>query len=76
MPRIQLDISNKGTIKILAWLYRTVRPPIAEIRSGWNDPRLVDINQKLKFTFMVFYIQGVRIIEQARQLLGGEQQRS
>jgi GT2 family glycosyltransferase len=74
--RIHLDIRNQGIKEILARFYRTIRPPISEIRSGWKDPRLVDIKQKLKFTWIIFYIRGVRIVEQARQLLGGEQQRS
>jgi glycosyltransferase involved in cell wall biosynthesis len=76
MSRIHLDIRHQGMKQILARFYRTIRLPISEIRSSWKDPRLVGIKQKLKFTFMIFYVRGVRIIEQARQLLGGEQQRS
>lgn len=76
VSRTHLDITDQGIRKILARFYRTIRPPISEIKSGWKDPRLVDIKQKLKFTFMVFYVRGVRMYEQARQLLGGKQQRS
>jgi glycosyltransferase involved in cell wall biosynthesis len=76
ISRIHLDIRHQGMKKILARLYRTLHPPNSEIRSGWKDPRLVGIKQKLKYTLMIFYVRGVRIIEQVRQLLGGEQQRS
>ncbi|MEA5506346.1 glycosyltransferase family A protein [Halotia wernerae UHCC 0503] len=66
---------NPSTTEIVVNLVETFKPPFRSLYHAWTNEELKNIQQKLQFIFIMFFVRYIVIVEKLHLYLGGSSKR-